>query len=148
MWFTTTIVMEILGALDAFLGVQGRSIQLFLDSFAACLQAMSFLRNVKVVCSSSNCRSVLQPLNFGIIPCCNPLYNEHILQKAVCLMDSGKDIHEKSLKSALFWDIMRCHVVIVYHRFRTTYQFHLQGSEVQEDFRSLRMGPICCPKSW
>jgi hypothetical protein len=37
------------------------------------------------------------------------------------------------LKSALFWDIKRCRVVIVYRRFGTTYQSHLQESRVRED---------------
>jgi hypothetical protein len=34
---------------------------------------------------------------------------------------------------ALFWDIMRRRVVIVYQRFGTTYQSHPQGSRVQEE---------------
>lgn len=42
---------------------------------------MLFLRNVKVVCSSSNYRSVLQPFDFGIIPCFKQLYRKHIIQK-------------------------------------------------------------------
>jgi hypothetical protein len=33
------------------------------------------------------------------------------------------------LRSALFWDITRRRVVIVYRRFRTTYLFHLSYSD-------------------
>jgi hypothetical protein len=35
------------------------------------------------------------------------------------------------LRSALFWDIMRRPVIIVYRRFGTTYQSYLQGSRVR-----------------
>jgi hypothetical protein len=35
------------------------------------------------------------------------------------------------LRSALFWDIKRRRVVIIYRRFGTTYRSHLQGSRVQ-----------------
>ena len=37
------------------------------------------------------------------------------------------------LRSALFWDITRRHVVIVYRRFETTYPSHLQGSRIREE---------------
>jgi hypothetical protein len=42
--------------------------------------------------------------------------------------------HEQNvfvMRSALFWDITRRHVVIVYRRFGTTYRSHLYGSEVR-----------------
>jgi hypothetical protein len=47
-------------------------------------------------------------------------------------------------RSALFWDIMRCHVVIVYQYFGTMYQSHLQGSWTSWP---LKMGPIRCPET-
>jgi hypothetical protein len=34
------------------------------------------------------------------------------------------------MRSALFWDITRRHVVIVYRRFGTTYRSHIHGSRV------------------
>ena len=34
------------------------------------------------------------------------------------------------MRSALFWDITRRRVVIVYRRFGTAYKFHFQGSRV------------------
>jgi hypothetical protein len=37
------------------------------------------------------------------------------------------------MRSALFWDITRRHVVIIYRRSVTTYRSHLQGSRVRED---------------
>jgi hypothetical protein len=46
------------------------------------------------------------------------------------------------MRSALFWDITwRC-VVIVYRRFGTTYQSHLQGSRVRESCGN------CLPTFW
>jgi hypothetical protein len=35
------------------------------------------------------------------------------------------------MRSALFWDITRRRVVIVYRRFGTTYRTHLHGSRVR-----------------
>jgi hypothetical protein len=35
------------------------------------------------------------------------------------------------MRSALFWGITRCCVVIVYRRFGTTYRSHLHGSRVR-----------------
>ena len=57
-----TIFMQIIRELGTSVDVQGRNIQWFLDSFAASLQAVSFIRIVKVVCCPSICRSVLQLL--------------------------------------------------------------------------------------
>jgi hypothetical protein len=41
-----------------------------------------------------------------------------------------------ALRSALFWDIMQCIVVLSYGHFRTIYHSHFKGSRipVQEDF--------------
>jgi hypothetical protein len=44
------------------------------------------------------------------------------------------------MRSALFWDITRRFVVIVYRRFGTTYWSHLHGSRV-------KMGPIRYPET-
>jgi hypothetical protein len=37
------------------------------------------------------------------------------------------------MRSALFWDVMRCRVVIVYQCFSKAYRSHLQGSRVWEE---------------
>jgi hypothetical protein len=37
------------------------------------------------------------------------------------------------MKSAVFWGITRCRVVIVYRRFGTTYRSHLPGQESNLD---------------
>lgn len=87
MWFTTTIFMEIIRELGTSVGVQGRNIQWFLDSFAASLQAVSFIRIVKVVCCPSICGSVLQPLDFGIMPCFKQLY-----RKKLCAWFTGESM--------------------------------------------------------
>jgi hypothetical protein len=92
---TTTFFTEFLRALDASMGVQGRNIFLFVGNCAAHPQDMSFLRNVKVVYYPPNCTSVLQPLDLGTIKCFKQLYKKHLVQKAVCLMDSGKDVKLK-----------------------------------------------------
>jgi hypothetical protein len=66
---TTAIFTEFLRALDAFVGVQGRNILLFVDNCAAHPQDTSFLKNVKVLYYPSNCTSVLQPFDLGTIKC-------------------------------------------------------------------------------
>jgi hypothetical protein len=48
------------------------------------------------------------------------------------------------LRSALFWDITRRCVVIVYRRFGTTYRSHLHGSRVPWP---VKMGPIRRPET-
>jgi hypothetical protein len=53
------------------------------------------------------------------------------------LLISGTEDVERS---ATFWDITP-RLVIVYWRFGTTYQSHLQDSW------PLKMGPICCPET-
>jgi hypothetical protein len=53
------------------------------------------------------------------------------------------------MRSALFCDITRHRVVIVYRHFGTTYRSHLQGSGVREEKDSwpLKTRPICCPET-
>jgi hypothetical protein len=92
---TTTIFTEFLRELDASMGVQSRNILLFVDNCATHPQDSSFPRNVKVVYYPPNCTSVLQPLDLGTIKCFKQLYRKHLVQKAACLMDSGKDIELK-----------------------------------------------------
>jgi hypothetical protein len=94
-WMTMTIFMEFLRALDASMGAQGRNILLFVDNSDAHPQDTSFLRNVKVVYYPPNCTSVLQPLDLGTIKCFKQLYRKHLVQEAMCLMDSGKDVELK-----------------------------------------------------
>jgi hypothetical protein len=38
---------------------------------------------------------VLQPLDLGVIKCYKQLYRKRLVQKAVCLMDAGKDTKKK-----------------------------------------------------
>jgi hypothetical protein len=42
------------------------------------------------------------------------------------------------MRSALYWDITRRRVVIVYRRFETTYRYHLQGSRADTDWEGSR----------
>jgi hypothetical protein len=52
--------------------------------------------------------------------------------------------------SALFWDITRRGVVIVYRRFGTTCRSHLQGSIIrlkESDSWTVKMGPTRCPET-
>jgi hypothetical protein len=48
------------------------------------------------------------------------------------IASNAKQINS-TLRSALFWDITRRRVVIVYRRFGTSYRSHLQGSRVREE---------------
>jgi hypothetical protein len=47
-------------------------------------------------------------------------------------------IKKCKIRSALFWDIKRRRVIIVYRRFGTTYRSHLQGSRVREESENKR----------
>jgi hypothetical protein len=50
----------------------------------------------------------------------------------VCGWGTGYELcgQMNNLRSALFWGIMQCRVVILYRRFGTTYRSHLQGSNL------------------
>jgi hypothetical protein len=45
---------------------------------------------MKVVYGTSNCTSMLQPLDLGIIQCFKQFYKEYLVRKVVYLMDLGK----------------------------------------------------------
>lgn len=82
-----TIFTEILRAVQASMGVQGRNVLLFLGSWNAHPQDTSILRNVKVVYYPPSGRIVLHTLDLGTRQCFSQLYKKHLVQKAVCLMD-------------------------------------------------------------
>jgi len=49
----------------------------------------------KFVYYPTNCTSMLQLLVSGIVRYFKHLYGKHVVQKAVCLMDLGRDIELK-----------------------------------------------------
>jgi hypothetical protein len=53
------------------------------------------------------------------------------------------------MRSALFWDVTRRRVVIVYRRLGTTYRSHHHGSRVRvgKDSWPVNMEPIYCPET-
>lgn len=61
----TTVFTGFLRALVASMGVQGGNVFLFVDSFAARLLNMSYVRNKKVVYYPPNCVSMLTTSLFG-----------------------------------------------------------------------------------
>jgi len=65
MMMMMTVFTEFLRALVASMGVQGGNIFLFVDSCAARLLSMSFVRNEKVVYYPPNCISMLTTSQFG-----------------------------------------------------------------------------------
>lgn len=82
-----TIFTGILRAVQASVGVQSRNILLFLGNCNAHPQDTSFLRNVKVVYYPPSGSTELRTLDLGTRQCFNQLYEKHLVQKAVCLMD-------------------------------------------------------------
>jgi hypothetical protein len=60
--------------------------------------------------------------------------------------------HHGDLRSALFWDITQCRMLVSYRCFGATYRSYLQGSSSSKRMRSswtawpLKMGPIGCPE--
>jgi hypothetical protein len=67
-WMTTDFFLFMF-SLDASMGAQSRNILLFVDNCAAHPNDTSFVRNVKVIRYPTNCTSVLQPLDLGVIKC-------------------------------------------------------------------------------
>jgi hypothetical protein len=67
-------------------------IYMIVDNYAAHLQHTSFLRNAILCIIHQTTQGMLQPLDMCIIKCFRQLYGKHLAHKAVCLMDSGKDI--------------------------------------------------------
>jgi len=86
-----TIFTDILRAVQASTGVQGRNILLFLGNCNAHPQNTPFLRNVKVVYYPPSGSTILHTLDLGTRQCFNQLYKKHLVQKTVCLMDWGGD---------------------------------------------------------
>jgi hypothetical protein len=87
-----TIFTELFWAMDASMGVQGGNILLFVISCTSHPQNISILRNVKFVHFLTNCTTLLQNLHLGITKYFQQLYRKHMVQKAACMLDSGKDI--------------------------------------------------------
>jgi hypothetical protein len=94
-WMMTEIFCFFFHSLDAQMGVQNRQIILFVDNCAAHSKDTSFLRNFKVVTYPANCRSMLQPLDLGIIHSLKAYYRKHLLQTSICLMELGKEVKKK-----------------------------------------------------
>jgi hypothetical protein len=65
MWMMMTVFTEFLRVLVASMDVQGGNICLLVDSCAACLLSMSFVRNEKVVYYPPNCITMLTTSQFG-----------------------------------------------------------------------------------
>jgi hypothetical protein len=63
------ILMVFLRVLDASMGVGGRNSLLFVGKFGINAHNMPFLRNIKRLVLSTNCTSILKPLDLGIIKC-------------------------------------------------------------------------------
>jgi hypothetical protein len=70
---------QTLHALDASFGALGRKILLFADNCASNSPDASFLRNIKVVFYPSNCTSVVQPLDLGLIKCFKQVYRKQLV---------------------------------------------------------------------
>lgn len=86
-WMTMTIFTEILRAVQASMGVQGRNVLLFLGNCDAHPQDTSFLRNVKVMYYPPSGSTILHTLDLGTRQYFSQLYKKYLVQKAVCLMD-------------------------------------------------------------
>jgi hypothetical protein len=89
-WLTTDFQR-----LDASFGALGRKILLFVDNCASHSPDASSLRNMKADFYPSNCTSVVQPLDLGVIKCFKQVYRKQLVQGAVCLMDTGKGVQLK-----------------------------------------------------
>jgi hypothetical protein len=66
-WVTQVIFIECLTALDAKMSFQSGRILRSMDQSVIHPQGTRFLKYVKVVFSSQNCTSILQPLDQGMI---------------------------------------------------------------------------------
>jgi hypothetical protein len=92
---TSEIFRDFLLALDASFSALGRKILLFVDNCATLSPDTSSLRSVKVVFYPTNCTSVVQPHDFGLIKCFKLVYRKQQMQRAVCLMDAGRGLQLK-----------------------------------------------------
>lgn len=89
-WMTSKLFEEQLHALDAKMGAQNRKIILFIDQCPAHPPTVH-LRNIKLTFFPANCTSELQPLDLGIIHTLKLNYRKSLVQRAVTLLDAGKD---------------------------------------------------------
>lgn len=88
---TTTIFIKLLWTLDASVNIQGRNI-LFAGICATHPQDEPLPKDVEVMHYTPNCTSMLQPLHFKVIKCSKQIYRKKLVLKAVCLIDSVKDV--------------------------------------------------------
>jgi hypothetical protein len=70
------MMSHFLHALDAYFSALGSKILLFMEIMPLMVQTHP-LRNVKVVSYPSNCTSVVQPFDLGLIKCFKQLYRKH-----------------------------------------------------------------------
>lgn len=99
-----TIFTEILRAVQAPMGVQGRNVLLFLGNCDAHPQDTSLLRNVKVVYYPPSGSTILHTLDLGTRQCFNQLYVKHLVQRAACFdgLRRGCQIENKCCVSDTF----------------------------------------------
>jgi hypothetical protein len=88
-WMTSAIFRDFLRALDASSGTLGRKI-LFVGNCATHSPDILF-EECKGGFLPPNCTSVIQPLDLGLIECFKLVYRKQLVQRAVCLMDAGKE---------------------------------------------------------
>jgi hypothetical protein len=96
---TTGTFKDLLHTMDAYMGLWGRNILLFVHNCTNHLQDTLFLRNVRVVIYTLKCRTMLQSLDWNIM-------FQAVLQKmpttnakpvCSCLIDSVKNANQKSV---------------------------------------------------
>jgi hypothetical protein len=100
---TSKIFKDFLCTLDASFSALGRKILPFVDKCANHSSDTSSLKNVKAVFYPLNCTSVIQPLDLGVIKCFKQAYRKQLVQRAVCLMDTGKGVELKLDILVLAW---------------------------------------------
>jgi hypothetical protein len=98
---TTGTFKDILHTMDAYMGLQGRNVLLFVWNCTSHMQDTIFLRNVRVVIYPLKCRTMLQFLDWNIIKCFKQFYRKHLLPMqnlyTSCLIDSVKNANQKSI---------------------------------------------------
>ena len=80
-----TIFIVFLRARNVSIDMQGRSVLLFVDSCATHPKDMLFIRNMEVIYYLTNCTSVLQPLDLGIIRRFKQLCRMYVVQAGLVL---------------------------------------------------------------
>lgn len=83
----------VLRSLDASVVMQGRNI----CSLHLCHSSARYVigKNNKHCVLSTDCTSILHPLDFVTIKCCKQLYRKDLVLKPLYLMGSGKDVKLK-----------------------------------------------------